>query len=244
MTRSYCFPPSLLAHCFAFWHLYWWQRQDVSRHNSDSAETVDYLYLKSCFMLLYGPRLLQRGLPSITPHQRLSHSLIFSTMIKRTMSHIISSSESLSLQAFMRFNTSDGAWRNRRSRLVFYSTWMAFVWWACFFVHVRQPAASPWRNLQSACPELWKMGFTWCKIFMQEGQHYRYDPVTPFHYSRSWGICNQHFVTPLGSVVMLPFKRSGESNALTMRPDKNIHHQSKVWTLLESFENNSRDKQY
>lgn len=80
--------------------------------------------------------------------------------------------------------------------LVLHSTWMAFVWWARFFVHVHQPVASPWRNLQSACPELWKMGFTWSKIFIQEGQHYQFDPLTPFHYSTGWGNCNQHDLPP------------------------------------------------
>lgn len=117
ITRSYCFPPSLLAHCLAFWHLYWRSRKDVSRHNRDHTETVDYLYLKSCFVLLYGPHTApSRGLPSTLTRRWLSHSLIFSTMIKRTMSHIISSSETLSLKAFNRFNTSGGAWRNQSRR--------------------------------------------------------------------------------------------------------------------------------
>lgn len=75
ITRSYCFPPSLLAHCLAFWHLYWRLRQDVSRHNRVYAENVDYLYLKSCFMLLYSPLTAPPNRLALDPDTPVTFSL-------------------------------------------------------------------------------------------------------------------------------------------------------------------------
>lgn len=87
--------------------------------------------LVSCYCTVL-VRLLQTGLPSTLTRRWLSHSLIFSTMIKRTMSHIISAqslchwrlSPVLILLAVHEETKVDG--------LVFHSTWMAFVWWARF----------------------------------------------------------------------------------------------------------------
>lgn len=122
-------------------------------HNGGRAESAYYLYSESCVVLLYGSWVSPHPPPKpprfAVTRSSLSHFLIVSTMIKRTMSRVIVRLGPLSFRSFISFDTSAGAQRHHSGSARPPPRLQWLLWWPVCFVHVRQLPASPRRSPQS-----------------------------------------------------------------------------------------------